>query len=148
MKCCTRALLVMALAIAAQQWFPPGAHGDDAKDLNGTWVIVRAEANGEDLSDAFVGKSVLKVEGGKHTLRLGDEKTDGTHHLYPTQEPKAYDLEVVGGPLEGTKTLGIYRFDGDKLIMCSSPAGKPRPKEFSAAKGTDQLLIVWKRQSK
>jgi uncharacterized protein (TIGR03067 family) len=93
-------------------------------------------------------KTSVEIKGDKYTLKeeMGKEKssTEGTFKLNPSGKPKTFDLYEAG---KKTPVEGIYELDGDNLKLCFQLFGQsyPRPKEFSAKKGSGQALMVWKR---
>jgi uncharacterized protein (TIGR03067 family) len=130
--------------------------------LEGTWVVVKAELDGEafrPLEDAkFVfSKGTLKVE------EWGDwEKV--TLKLDPSRDPKHVDfIPAKGGEKE--RSQGIYQLRGDTLKLCMAAndaegtatkgkpedAGKgratvkPRPRQFDSKQG---FLLTLKREQK
>ena len=135
-------LFVVAVSVAADQ------APDESAKFNGTWVLVRAEMSGIEMPKNVLGKSSMTINGSKHTVHLPDETYEGTHRYDPTPDPKAYDTTVTTGTRKGEKQQGIYRMDGDELYMCLASSGFPRPKDFKAGEGSNNTLLVWKRQSK
>jgi uncharacterized protein (TIGR03067 family) len=63
----------------------------------------------------------------------------------PDEKPKAIDLVDFEGK-EGA-ARGIYELTDDTLKICSAnpPKNKDRPKEFSSKKGSNQVLMEFKR---
>lgn len=56
-----------------------------------------------------------------------------------TKYPKGIDLRSR----DDKQSRGIYRFDDGRLIVCfSDPATESRPTEFSAAKGSNRMLMT------
>jgi len=60
----------------------------------------------------------------------------GIIRLDPAADPKAFDLTATEGPQEGAIARGIYRVDGDALMMC---LGDERPSRFTGA--TEAALV-------
>lgn len=59
-----------------------------------------------------------------------------------TQYPKTIDITTV----DKQKTVGIYRFDEGKLIVClTDPDESPRPSRFAAVEGSKAMLMVLKK---
>jgi uncharacterized protein (TIGR03067 family) len=141
MKYLLSALFLAGIAVADQPQ-------DDVAQLNGTWILVRAEVDGSPLPKEVLEHSTLKIDGDKHTLQLGQDVSGGTHRFDATTNPKGYDQTDETEPFKGQKRYGIYRLQADELTFCIASAGHPRPKDFTTTKGSDQMLTVWKRQSK
>jgi uncharacterized protein (TIGR03067 family) len=121
----------------------------EREKLQGVWTLVAADFAGETTPEKGAKVSV-EIKGDKYTLKveMGKEKssTEGTFKLNPSGKRKTFDFkyEAFG---RKTPTEGIYELDGDNLKLCFQLfEGNPRPKEFSAKKGSGQALMVWKRE--
>jgi uncharacterized protein (TIGR03067 family) len=135
------AVLAVGLLIAADA--PKDDAAKELKSLEGSWKLVSGESNGETIPDEALKASNLTVKGDKYTAKLGDQNHEGTIKLDPTKKPKAMDAT------DGDNTvLGIYELKGDEFKICIAPPGKDRPTEFSAKAGSEQILMVWKREKK
>jgi uncharacterized protein (TIGR03067 family) len=139
-----RTLIVLAavLALAA----------DDAKQdlgrMQGTWVVVAAESNGKQAPADDLKKSDLRltIKGNRFAYQAGNNTLlEGTLSIDPGKKPKTLDAKGTSPDGKVTATVGIYRFDGDKLQVCFVPAGHPRPKEFKAAPDSGASIIVYQR---
>jgi uncharacterized protein (TIGR03067 family) len=128
---------------------------DDAKDekktdrdrLRGTWTCVSMERNGKPIPPESYKDGKLIMEGDTFTYKEGDEVvTQGTRKLDPTQSPKAVDDTHTLGPFKGKTYLGIYKLEGDTFTTCNGSAGQPRPIDFATRRGTNLLLVVYKRE--
>ena len=103
----------------------------DLERIQGTWKLTRLEINGVE----FLFAPLQSREGTRATF-AGDKLTtnfmEGNRHtfqLHSKSNPRAIDLH----PLElADKTLlGIYRLDGDSLMLCFCQRGKQeRPSAF------------------
>jgi uncharacterized protein (TIGR03067 family) len=144
--------VVLALAMG----FPVGVDKkghtvkEELKKLQGQWVLVFVEVNGEVYSEK---ETKLTVKGHDFTMRVGSWSLGATFTLDPTKKPKRFDVRWgEDSQAKEDKTLGIYEFDGGKLKVCCTLAGGDRPKEFSTKKGgrgeKTTLLMVFKRAKK
>jgi len=126
---------------------------DDAKKelekLQGDWVMVSSERNGETLPDEQVKAFRRTIKGEEFTVtRDGETIAKGTFTVDPSKSPKTIDVTFTEGDNKDKKMLGIYEIDSDNHKVCYAPLGKDRPKEFSS-KGEEGLtLSVWKREKK
>lgn len=174
LKIATAVLLVVAAAGVGAGWL--GYHGqaaepndtpkapatskqpeenatmNDLKKLQGTWIAVAAEKQGNQLPEDEVktAELTLVIEGEKFTImttRGGKEGMKGTLKIDPSKKPRAIDLtaEVAGG--RATTATGIYELAGDTLKLCY---GKERPKEFKTQpeREADQRSYVFRRDKK
>jgi uncharacterized protein (TIGR03067 family) len=108
----------------------------DHATLQGEWLIVSAESNGEPPPPGMLDGAKFAFSGDKLTL-LGKE---GTFELDASKNPRQIDL--VRGK---TRQIGIYELDGDDLKLCVGPSDD-RPKEFKTKARTDHSLFVLKRK--
>jgi uncharacterized protein (TIGR03067 family) len=132
----TKLLIVVATGVLVA--------ADDAKTFEGTWVMVSAEEDGVKRDPEYVRASRLVVQGDRHTVTLGGKASPAHHKLDAAKAPKALDITWD----DGTQFQAIYELSSNEFKICLAPAGKPRPKEFTAPKGSGQLLHVWKREAK
>jgi uncharacterized protein (TIGR03067 family) len=132
----TKLLIVVVTAVLAA--------ADDAKTFEGTWVMVSAEEDGMKRDQEYVKTSRLVVQGDRHTVTLGGKPSPARHKLDSLTTPKTLDITWD----DGTQFHAIYELSATEFKICLAPAGKPRPKEFAAPKGSGQLLHVWKREAK
>jgi uncharacterized protein (TIGR03067 family) len=120
---------ICLLGLSGGHVFP---HNDEFLIL-GTWELVQAVDDG--------------VE--RHTDRnritvAADAWTAGEHvfkyRMYPHTQPKQIDWTIAG-----QVQRGIYELDGNRLRMCVSPLGKPRPTEFETHPGDGRSLHLRRR---
>ena len=131
-------------------WLIAAEAQDDAekelKKLEGNYVLVSGEANGEKLPETIVKAATLTVEGNKHTVKIGDDTIIGTHKLAPTKKPKEIDSTDTEGPLTGKTYLGIYKLEKGIFTVYFAPPDMDRPKEFGTKTVPGELLHVWKKK--
>ena len=122
------------------------ALADDAKDdalkkLQGTWVNAKA---GEDRQSRWS----FDKDGLKATVGASDYA--GKVTLDPKGEPfPTIDVAVSEGSGDnaGKTSKGIYKFDGDRLVICvASPGGATRPSEFKEVEGEFYLFELAKEK--
>jgi uncharacterized protein (TIGR03067 family) len=135
----TPLVLVAGLLIAADA--PKG----DFQKLEGTWRMVRGSMDGNPLAGEVVRSGRLKIDGDKHTVRVGDDTMVGTHQLDPKKKPKTIDVTDTEGPFKGQTLHGIYRIRGNEFTVCFAAPGKDRPTKFTTKSGTGHMLHVWRR---
>src|SRR5262249_20391308 len=111
----------------------------DKEVLQGTWIGVSGEHEGEKLPEERLWKLVF--EGDKVTLRTkaGGKEQEGTSTLDPGKKPKEIDLTV--GSLVLT---GIYELKGTTLKTLWRENDRPGlPTEFDSQKG---ILMVFEKK--
>ncbi len=138
------ALLVLGIVLLM------GADKDDKekavkkelKKFEGNWVLVSGEVDGKKLDEDAIKNHKLTIKGDKHTVKMGDRTTEGTHKVDPTKKPK----EIEATDKDGEKIHGIYEFEGDTFKVCFAPANKDRPDEFVTKEGDGRIFHTWKRE--
>lgn len=122
-----------------------GGTADDAKNIQGTWLPVKAELSGKPMNDDFYKTVTLKLDRGKYEV-TAESADKGTYTLDPAANPKTIDVTGVEGPNAGKRIPAIYELHGDTLRICYGLGGSPRPTEFKSLRGTQNLLITYKRK--
>jgi uncharacterized protein (TIGR03067 family) len=109
----------------------------DLDRLQGTWRVVRIEKSGTPVPAELAGTVRYIFDGERVTLMEGVAKAGaGVIRLDPAADPKTFDFTATEGPQNGAAALGIYRVEGDTLMMC---LGDERPSEFTGA--TEAALV-------
>jgi RNA polymerase sigma factor (sigma-70 family) len=121
---------------------------NDKEKLQGTWLMVSGVANGDALSDEAVKDRKVVIEDDKITeLERGKKLIPSDFVLDTTRDPKAIDAIPLEGGFKGMKHRGIYALVGDSLKLCFSKAGDIRPIAFICEKGSQRVLLVYKRDT-
>ena len=111
---------------------------DALKTLKGTWVT----DEGIDSKWTFEGETLkASVNGLDYTCKV---KVD------PKAKPATIDFVIDEGPedAKGKTSKCIYKFEGEKLILCVSMPGKDRPKAFEQSEGESYLFELKKEKAK
>ena len=139
----TRVLL--CVAAASSLLLSPGCSGkgqdpsskQDHAAIQGEWVVVSAESNGEPPPPGLLDAAKFVFAGDSLDL-LGKK---GTFVLDASTNPRQVDF--VRGKI---RQIGIYELDGDSLKLCVGPEDD-RPKAFKTKPRTDHSLFVLKRKT-
>jgi uncharacterized protein (TIGR03067 family) len=139
------AAVIIALAGIEAPSSPPS---DDREVSVGRWDFVAVEANGKPV-DAEVLK-LLQVtygaDGSWAVLFKGRPVGEGTSRNDQAASPKTFEMETLGGrKTKPRRYTGIYKQDGDVRQFCFVSAGRPRPDEFAAPRGSGRILVTLKR---
>ena len=129
--------LFLALSLLAIA--PITTKNDDAKKIQGTWVMVSKEEDGRKRTVA----GELKYTIGPDRISNANLKEAGDQYkLDADKKPKTIDLVPGDGPEKGKTVKGLYELDGDTLRIClATQATMPRPTEFASSKGV-QILVL------
>jgi len=119
----------------------------DRDMLQGTWKVLSETANGEKVAKEVLGNASATFSGETYISR-GDKRTvQGSFVLKESAGPQQIDLVTtsVGGRVVALQ--GIYRLDGDRLVICMSGGGQHqiRPDEFKTVPGDNRSLVVFQR---
>jgi uncharacterized protein (TIGR03067 family) len=137
--------------VAGAGTVPADDKDDDAKAMQGTWVV--DPATYKDVKDEEVVKEMKAVrviiENNTFTMKHppGNEEK-GTYRFDASKKPKQIDLYGDMGQLQAQ---GIYELDKDRLKLCWDRQFKTRgrPTKFAAGmKGDEPFLIVLVREKK
>ncbi|APW62673.1 TIGR03067 domain-containing protein [Paludisphaera borealis] len=116
--------------------------------LGGLWRILSIQDDGETLGTELIRQKI--AENG--LLRVGSR---GVSVVSPTDEQKrlwAYRIDPATSPKEidlitqfDTILKGIYTFEGDQLVVCTTKSeDEPRPMVFEAPVGSRRVLYTLK----
>jgi uncharacterized protein (TIGR03067 family) len=92
---------------------------------------------------------VTTIDEDKVVRKRGEELYDsGNIELMPKESPKQFDAKGTGVDGKGPAYKGIYKFEGEGLVICFDPTGKGRPEKFESPAGAGLILITWERIKK
>ncbi len=128
------------------------AKDPDLEHFQGHWEVVELVEDGHVIPHDAVEEWL--PSGGRFDIvensMIFTSHEDGKKHarvfeIDATQNPKGIDLLTR----EKIEAVGIYRFDGEKLVVClNADEDGSRPTDFSARKGSKRMLMVLKKTSK
>ena len=123
--------------------------GDDdvrkeLKALEGTWKTIGVQARGRAFPKALVFDFTFIIGAdGKSIGRMGKSEYQAKVSVDPKKNPKTIDNAHETGQDKGKTQYGIYKLEGEKWIVCMTPAGaaaSDRPKSFDT---TDTKNVVF-----
>jgi uncharacterized protein (TIGR03067 family) len=137
-------MFCLTLTLAVILALPVFQAGDDAKKeavqkelkrLEGTWSCRWLGRNGKKFE---ADGGLLTIKGGRW---YAGDKAVASYTIDPTTSPKLLDVTDL---LEekGLMAEGIYRLDGDRLVICLYAGGgvRQRPLEFATEPGSEKFL--------
>jgi len=114
--------------------------------LEGDWTCAYAIVDGKPVPDSKIQILRLTLTGKRYTTTMGPETLfDSSYTIDPTKKPKEIEMVGTEGAMRGKSALGIYELADDKLTICYTMPGSPRPTEFESKLGSGAYLVTWKR---
>jgi uncharacterized protein (TIGR03067 family) len=125
----------------------PDAPKKDQGRLQGGWVFVSAERNGNKMPAEMLKQLLITFAADKIVLKENGKVTEEARFtLDPAKKPPAMDVTHTAGRMKGKTALGIYQLEKDTLKLCFSDPGKGRPGKFEAGANSGLELIVLKKK--
>lgn len=136
--------MIAAVAILAGSLMGANANSDKAL-LKGDWDFVSVAPKPKDD-----GPKLVRVEFAETKVFLRHENEcpscEFDFKLSPDESPKQIDMSAKLEDEDEVQTMkGIYRLDGDSLVICVGGGGGERPTEF---KGDDDFCLIHLRRVK
>lgn len=145
----TRAAWVLALVLVFAAVPAFGKEDEAKKDLEklqGEWVIVSAERDGQPAPKEETASLKRTVKGDEYTVtRNGETIGKGKYRMDPTKKPKSIDAITKSEDGEEITLQGIYEFEGETYKVCFAMPGHPRPTDFKTSENSGRTLTVSKR---
>jgi uncharacterized protein (TIGR03067 family) len=118
----------------------------ELKSLEGDWVVVSLEGNGQKVDVAEGDGSQLSCRGDSYTQSVrGVAEVKGTLVVDPSRTPKTMDLTPAGKG-KPVAALYLYELKGDELRLCGNYyLGRPRPAELKAQYGSNLIIFTYRR---
>ena len=119
---------------------------NDTNSLQGTWTCVSAVVVGKPLRPETVQLLRLTLTKDRYKTEKGsDVLFDSTYRIDASKNPPEISMVGIEGDLAGKEAQGIYSLEGDRLQICYTMPGAPRPTAFESAAGSKAYFISWKR---
>ena len=107
--------------------------------IEGKWSIMEARQAG---ILARQGETIIEIEGENFRRITSKQIYERKMTLNASSSPKTIDLLITNEPGRGELMLGIYEISGDKLSICHSQPGRPRPQVFSSNRENGHVLSI------
>ncbi len=126
----------------------------DKEKMEGTWQVTAMEMGGIEAPKDMVekGKPLMIFSGDKVTMDMPAgpkerKKDEGTFTIDASKEPKTITMTPTKESKDQKVMKGIYKFDGDTLIICGTEE-KDAPKEFKSPKDSKVMMLTLKKEKK
>ncbi|OYU79232.1 MAG: hypothetical protein CFE23_14995 [Flavobacterium sp. BFFFF1] len=112
------------------------------QQLDGTWLPIRQEINGEQIPDKFLSIQKLILSGNDFSMTA--ESTDKGKFDY---EERKMDIYVKEGANAGKHFTAIYKLENDLLTICYNLGGDSYPEAFDTSNQPLFFMSVFKRST-
>lgn len=118
---------------------------EKAPTLEGKWVVTKYEWNGEALPKKDWFTKSMEFKGDKVKIKEVDMLGTLVTNEYKLKiDAKAMPMEIdMDKDTQGS--VGIYKFEKDKLIISSLSKLFPRPKDFVSKKDSGNVVLTLER---
>ncbi|HEX3152577.1 MAG TPA: TIGR03067 domain-containing protein [Gemmataceae bacterium] len=137
--------LLIGLAVVVAAPAPKEAPKKDMPTLVGVWNVESAIKGGK-ADNSPPGGTVEFMPDGKMAIKENGKDINGTFTSDAKKEQPEIDLNLEAGGMT-VKMLGIYKLDGDKLLICLNFMGD-RPTKLESPDGALTVLLTLKRTKK
>ncbi len=117
---------------------------DPIPELAGEWQMVSMSFNGNPLEEQYCKMGKRVASGNELTIAMGPQTILRAFYSID-RAAHTMDYALTHGAGKGKRQLGLYEFSGGVLKTSFAEAGKPRPKDFSSAKGDRKTVTLWKK---
>jgi uncharacterized protein (TIGR03067 family) len=128
-----------------------GGATDDSKALDGQWKLIAAARDGSKENPKGELKNIIVTIAG-NKLTINEAKATPQRRALvvdPSKSPKWIDMIWDEVPGRENPAIGIYKVEGDKLVVCflegAKEEAKKRPTEFAIPEGSGFQLITLQR---
>lgn len=139
--------LIWLLGFGCQLLAEPPKESSDLDKLQGEWVLVGLEVREEFVPAEKLAGTTLIIKKDKYTTIVKKKEYTVTFTLDPKQDPKQIDMLIPNDSGTPQLSKGIYKIDGDKLIICRGQApGGERPRNFVSSAANDVFVMTWEKK--
>jgi uncharacterized protein (TIGR03067 family) len=142
-------LLVSCFCFLSADREPPAKEKSDQEKMQGEWTMSALDIREKYVPTKQLEGTVLTIKDDKYTVKTKTVETTVTFKLDPKQDPKHIDMFFPDGKNEPKCGKGIYKFEGEKLIICRSQSlDGDRPRNFASSLKNDDFVVTWEPKAK
>ncbi len=136
--------LALALLLPATVGCQPAT--TDHELHQGTWSVLESVRDGVTAPPDLLESIQRVVEGDRIVWSRDGRSFAATRfELNPESTPKELILIPEGGRNRDQRIKAIYKFEGNRLTICTADPDEPFPTAFEAKAGSKVTLMVFKR---
>jgi uncharacterized protein (TIGR03067 family) len=121
----------------------------DQERLQGEWVLVGLDVREESVPAKKLAGTTLVIKKDRYTTIVKKKEYPVTFTLDQKQDPKHINMLIPDDSGAPQLSKGIYKIEGDKLIICRGQApGGERPRNFVSSATNDVFVVTWERKPK
>lgn len=128
-------------------WPDLAKHVGQLRALEGEWHFASLRVDGSDVPAPPPDAAKLLIDGDRFRMDSSDGAFEGVFTIDVGTTPARIDIEFIEGPEAGNWSYGIFKIDGDRLVLCVAVVGAGRPARFASTPGTGHALECLHRAS-
>ena len=129
----------MASKSPSPQVKPQSDIAPKAKALLGEWKVLAASQKGKLASKKALDEMSVTFESDQFVIQIADRKEVAKFKL--SDSKNAQQINIMSDREGVEESAGIYELNGDKLIICWSEPGRPRPTRFVNFMNVKSLVL-------
>jgi uncharacterized protein (TIGR03067 family) len=144
-----RSFVVLVTVVSAGIALAQEKADQELARFDGEWEMQSGTVDGIVVDQETLKFSKGTTKGGVTKILFFDQVyLEAKFTIDPSKKPRTIDFTITGEVNKGKVQLGIYEFEGDTVKICFAAIGQSRPTDFTAKKGSERTLCVWKREKK
>ncbi len=110
-----------------------------ANPLLGRWKVLAASQKGRQASKSVLEKMAVTFDRDQFVIEINGRKEVAKFKLSGSNN--AQQIDIISNRKDVKESAGIYEINGNKLIICWSEPGRPRPTRFVNSMNVKTLVL-------